>query len=335
MALVMLAGCARMPETVGTDDDLATLPDFSLIERSGATITKSDLHGKVWVAAFIFTRCAGPCTRVSGVMAHLQHDLEAKPDVKLVSISVDPEYDTPKVLQAYAQRFGADPQRWHFLTGQPRAVYELIRHGFHLTAQPNEGADRTPGNEVMHDVRLAIVDPNGHVRAYIDATEPDAVMRVEQKVDALRRGPGTRVAFDFPSFNAILNGTSAILLTLGYGAVRRRAITLHKACMISALAVSLLFLASYLYFHIVIRHGEPTRFTGSGWVRPTYFAVLLSHTVLAAIVLPLAFFTAYLGLRDRLRPHVRIARWTFPMWLYVSVTGVLVYWMLYHLYPTP
>ena len=103
--------------------------------------------------------------------------------------------------------------------------------------------------------------------------------------------------------------------------------------MLSALAVSIAFLTCYLYYHLAVQRGQPTRFAGAGAARPVYPVVLLSHTVLAAVVAPLALVTTYLGLRDRLAGHVRLARWTLPLWLYVSVTGVVVYWILYHLYP--
>jgi uncharacterized membrane protein YozB (DUF420 family) len=138
---------------------------------------------------------------------------------------------------------------------------------------------------------------------------------------------------NLPTVNAALNGTSAVLLTIGYMAIRRQKVRVHKTCMLTALAVSTVFLASYLYYHIVVREGKPTRFAGEGGARRVYFAVLISHTVLAASVAPLAIITAYLGLRGRIDKHRLIARWTFPIWLYVSMTGVEVYWMLYYLYP--
>ena len=140
-------------------------------------------------------------------------------------------------------------------------------------------------------------------------------------------------AYDLPSINAALNTASAVLLSTGYVAVRRRQLRLHISCMLAALTTSTLFLASYLYYHFAVLDGRPTPFTGQGWVRPVYFAVLLSHTLLAVIVAPMACVTAYLGLRGRFERHRQIARWTFPLWLYVSVTGVVVYVMLYHLYP--
>lgn len=138
---------------------------------------------------------------------------------------------------------------------------------------------------------------------------------------------------DLPAVNAALNAASAVLVTWGYLSIRRKRVTRHKRLMLAAFAVSVLFLASYLYYHFAVRHGQPTRFTGEGFPRVVYFAVLLSHTVLAAVAAPLVLVTVVLGLRNRLVGHVRLARWTLPIWLYVSVTGVLVYWMLYHLYP--
>jgi uncharacterized membrane protein YozB (DUF420 family) len=139
-------------------------------------------------------------------------------------------------------------------------------------------------------------------------------------------------AQDLPSVNAALNGASACLLTLGYAAVRRRWLRLHAACMLTALGISVLFLASYLYYHLVVQEGKATPFSGEGWVRRVYFTVLVSHMVLAAVVPPLALATIYQALRSRFARHVRLARWTLPIWLYVSVTGVVVYWMLYHLF---
>jgi putative membrane protein len=138
---------------------------------------------------------------------------------------------------------------------------------------------------------------------------------------------------DFPAVNACLNAASGLLVAVGFAAVKGRRIGLHKACMFAALGTSAVFLASYLYYHIVVRHGEPTRFSGPDGVRLLYFAILGSHTILAIVVAPLALYTAYQGMRDNILRHVWIARWTLPLWLYVSVTGVVVYWMLYHLYP--
>lgn len=131
-----------------------------------------------------------------------------------------------------------------------------------------------------------------------------------------------------PAVNAGLNGTCAVLLLTGWFFIRRRNLEAHAACMEAAFGVSVLFLASYLLYHFF--HGS-TRFTGTGWIRPFYFAILVSHTILAAAVVPLALRTLFLAAKKRFPEHVRLSRWTLPVWLYVSVTGVVVYLMLYQM----
>ena len=131
-----------------------------------------------------------------------------------------------------------------------------------------------------------------------------------------------------PLLNACLNATSAALLTGGWLFIRRRRVTAHKTSMVSALVVSTLFLVSYVTYHS-LAGSRP--FGGQGWIRLVYFPLLVSHIALAAVIVPLALTTVYHALQESFARHVRIARWTLPLWLYVSVTGVLVYWMLYRL----
>jgi putative membrane protein len=133
---------------------------------------------------------------------------------------------------------------------------------------------------------------------------------------------------DLPGVNATLNGTTAVLLGIGYRLIRRGHRRAHRAVMITAFVVSTLFLVSYLWYHA---HAGVTRFPGHGWIRPVYFAILFSHTVLAAAVVPLVLVTLARGLRADFPRHARLARWTLPVWLYVSVTGVVIYGMLYRL----
>lgn len=133
---------------------------------------------------------------------------------------------------------------------------------------------------------------------------------------------------DLPTLNAILNSTSAVLLAAGYYFIRRKQIQAHKTCMIGALMVSAAFLTSYLIYHYYV---GSVPFGGQGWIRPVYFFILVTHVVLAAVIVPLVLRTAYLALNSRFASHAAIARWTFPLWMYVSVTGVVVYLMLYHL----
>lgn len=140
--------------------------------------------------------------------------------------------------------------------------------------------------------------------------------------------------YDLPFLNACLNGSAAVLLMIGYVAIKRRWVTCHKAAMLTALVVSGAFLASYLYYHLEVRGGQSTRYEASGPARAAYLALLVSHTILAAVVAPMAIVTATLGCLGRLRSHIWIARITLPMWLYVSVTGVSIYLILKDHYPT-
>jgi len=133
----------------------------------------------------------------------------------------------------------------------------------------------------------------------------------------------------FASINATLNGTSAVLLLIGRTLIARGRMAAHRAVMIAAVVSSSLFLISYLYYHL---HVGSVRFQGQGWARPVYFSILISHTVLAAAIVPLVIITLSRGLRARFDRHRVIARWTYPLWLYVSVTGVVIYMMLYHLF---
>jgi putative membrane protein len=134
---------------------------------------------------------------------------------------------------------------------------------------------------------------------------------------------------DLPALNATLNGLSAIFLATGYVLIRRGQRELHKRCMLAALVTSSLFLVSYVIYHA---NTGSRPFPGTGAARVIYFAILITHVVLAAVIVPLALVTAARGLRARYARHVAIARWTLPLWLYVSVTGVVIYLMLYQMY---
>jgi uncharacterized membrane protein YozB (DUF420 family) len=133
----------------------------------------------------------------------------------------------------------------------------------------------------------------------------------------------------FPALNATLNGASALLILVGRAFIARRQVNRHRACMIAAVVTSSLFLAGYLYYHV---HVGSVRFPGHGWARTLYLAILISHTILAAAVPPLVLTSLTFALREKFDRHRRIARWTYPIWLYVSVTGVVVYIMLYRIY---
>ncbi|MFN2531260.1 MAG: DUF420 domain-containing protein [Pyrinomonadaceae bacterium] len=134
-----------------------------------------------------------------------------------------------------------------------------------------------------------------------------------------------------PHINALLNGTCALLLIAGYLNIRAGKVSAHRACQLSAVVVSLLFLVSYITYHY--QHGT-TRFEGQGFARPLYFTILTSHTILAVAIVPLVSISLYRALRGDFVRHRKIARITLPLWLYVSITGVVVYLMLYRIYPS-
>ena len=136
----------------------------------------------------------------------------------------------------------------------------------------------------------------------------------------------------FPPLNASLNGLSGIFLFIGYVLIRRRRIQWHKRFMLAACTSSVLFLICYVAHHL-LRGGVVTRFAGTGFWRTFYLTMLTTHTILAVVILPLAIVSVYNGLKMRVPQHRRVARWTFPLWMYVSVTGVLVYFFLYHWFP--
>ena len=134
-----------------------------------------------------------------------------------------------------------------------------------------------------------------------------------------------------PHLNAFLNASSFVLLSSGYFFIRRKRVFAHRNCQIAALSASVLFLVSYIVYH---SHHGVTKFAGQGIARPIYFTVLTTHTILAAVIVPFVIITVRRAMRGDFLRHRAIARWTLPMWMYVSITGVIVYLMLYHLYPS-
>ena len=139
----------------------------------------------------------------------------------------------------------------------------------------------------------------------------------------------------FPAINATLNGTSAVLLVTAHSMIKRGKVASHRVLMLTAVATSTLFLISYISYHLLLyfkTHSGSMHFQGQGWSRPLYFSILISHTILAATIVPLVIITLSRALRERFDRHRAIARWTYPLWLYVSVTGVVIYLMLYHFF---
>ena len=141
---------------------------------------------------------------------------------------------------------------------------------------------------------------------------------------------------DLPAVNATLNGLSAVLLALGFFFIKRGHKIAHRNCMISAFCTSVIFLGCYLTYHgylALVLHQGPTRFLNPPWFRPVYLTILLTHTILAAVIVPLILVTLHRARKQQFEAHKKIARWTWPLWMYVSVTGVVIYLLLYRIFP--
>jgi protein SCO1/2/putative membrane protein len=325
------------------------LGSFQLAERSSRPVTEADLADRVCIVSFIFTRCQLSCPRITSVMKSLQPQLEGSP-VLLVSLSVDPEHDSLRVLAEYADRFGADPDRWWFLTGDRQKIYELIERRFKLSvmANPTPDPDGT-GEAIAHSDRLALVD-RGRVVGLFDSKDPRAL---ETLIAQARRRARPSWVRGLPAVNASLNGLCALLLVAGWMLIRSRSkpatlspdalldgysipaksldsrVRGHIVCMVLAVATSSLFLACYLVYHA---QAGSVPFRGEGSIRLLYFTVLVSHTLLATFgVVPLVLLTLIRAVRRDFGRHRSIAATTFPIWLYVSVTGVFIYLMLYQM----
>jgi protein SCO1/2 len=366
-------GTSPLPEGAILLKNYWDLGTWSMTDTDGRPFGSAELAGKIYIADFMFTNCAGPCPMMNDAMKTLVGRLPADAGIMFVSFSVDPEHDTPEVLKKFSADMEAPP-RWKFLTGPP--VYNLAEYKFKLGVRPTPGAD--PGNAVMHSTRFTLVDGSGRMRGTYryDYDEPEKIppmmdrlvrdartlletpekvvddfhdprrflvdasgdvrgayapSRVESLVRDTRRLTGATEPMtvrSLPKVNAILNGASFFFLSLGLGFILKRKIGLHKASMTVAFGVSLLFLTSYLTYHIQV---GSVKYAGEGWMRAAYFPILISHTVLAAVVAPMAFVTVVRAWRERYDRHVVLARVTLPIWMYVSLTGILVYLMLYRL----
>ena len=303
--------------------DYGAVPQFNLTDQNGRAVTLQNMKGRVFIADFIFTRCQGPCPVLTRQMASLQKKLPAR--IYFLTVTVDPEYDNASVLNAYAAQVSADPQRWLFLTGEKQQIHSFIQDGFHLNALQNDQA-KSVGESVLHSLRFVLIDAQGNIRNYYDSTDDHQMKNLVQDARKLLLQSEHPSVAKLPFYNAALNATSALLLTLGFIAIRAKKKKVHQFFMGSAFIISIVFLVSYLTYH---RYAGSVAFQGEGWLRGLYFAILISHTILAGLVPFLAMRTIFLARQGRFEAHKRWARWTLPIWMYVSATGVLVYAMLY------
>jgi protein SCO1/2/putative membrane protein len=343
--------------------DALKVGEFSLVDQLGRPVTNETLKGKPWVANFIFTRCAFECPLLMGKAYNNLHQRLKDTDFRIVTITVDPKYDNVEKMKKQSDVFGIDPDRWLFVTGPEDKVYELIRKGFKQAAWEN--VDAQAGMEFAHSLNMIHVDKNGTIvgkyDGRVDAELETLAQVLEGKIETPKRHSPTAITTEppivgdangqrlpewverLPATNAMLNTLATLLLLGGYSAIKYRAssederqrfIQLHKKLMLTAFATSIAFLACYLTYHFMLQHytGDASRrFQGQGWIRPVYFSILITHVILAALVPLGAMATIFYAYREKWDRHRRVAKVTYPIWLYVSITGVVIYLMLYHM----
>jgi cytochrome oxidase Cu insertion factor (SCO1/SenC/PrrC family) len=188
-----LLGDSRHASAGGTAAGLAdygVVPAFDLVSQTGAAVRLDDLLGRVWVADFIFTRCASTCPMMNAQMERLAQKLGPDAPVRMVSFSVDPERDTVERLAEYSEAYSADPERWLFLTGEKQAIRQLIQKGFHLGVDDAAPEDVAQGAEpILHSTRFVLVDARGTIRGYYNGVEDEALLQLVRDIERLTSGP--------------------------------------------------------------------------------------------------------------------------------------------------
>jgi len=304
--------------------------------------------GSPWVAVPFFVRCSGPCPSLTADLRSRVYEELQGTGARIVSFSVDPSYDTPQALAEYAARFEIDTESWLFLTGSEEAMGRFVRNGLKVPLDLGPRAeDATQEPEITHGTRLPVVDAEGQIAGWYQAaravlgSDPAVVDAgfdlLLDRVLHLAGKPGPEVAVSpLPLLNAVLNGTAFLLLLAGWRAIRTGNKDRHIFLMRAAFIVSAAFLASYLIYHLGVQRNQgPRPFNGPGWTKTAYLVLLISHVSLAIVNLPMVLRVLVLARREDWEAHKRLARKTLPIWLYVSITGVVVYLLLYPFNPVP
>jgi protein SCO1/2/putative membrane protein len=278
-------------------------------------------------------------------MQALQAYFGQREDLQFVSISCDPLRDTPAVLTEYARSNHADLANWTFLTGEYDRIQQIAQS--FLVSVINENADgQHPDGfvedvvphtgPIIHSTRFILVDRAGRVLGSYQGTDAESLDLLVAAIEGQLHSTGLDYLKVLPAVNASLNGLAGLLLVAGLVFVKQGHLRRHKYAMVSAFVVSIIFLACYLTYHTLRQMNDGvghTKWEVDGILRPIYYTILISHVCLAAAVPFLAIRTLWLGVKDDIVRHRRWARITWPIWMYVSVTGVIVYLMLYHLHP--
>jgi len=305
-------------------DQFGRVGEFKFTDQHGHEMKSSGLRGKVWVSSFIFTRCAGTCLAITDSLTNLNQLVADQPDIRLVSFSMDPLYDTPAVLTEFAKVRNAESARWQFLTTtDKKAMHSLSREQFKLGVKED---NPDPNEPILHSEKLVLVDRLGRIRGYYSGTDPEGVKMLAEDARRLNNAFGVH---KLPAVNASLNALAFVLLCIGMIFIKLNRQEAHRNTMVAAGIASGLFLACYLIYHA---EAGSVSFTGEGTVKTVYFAILISHVILAMVIAILVPITFWHALAGKWEQHKRFAKVTLPLWMYVSITGVIVYVMLYHLY---
>lgn len=323
--------------------------DFTFQDSRGGTLSKADLVGAPWIGVPFFITCTGPCPSITrDIRAKLYGELEGT-GVRIVSFSLDPERDTPEALDEYAKSLDIDRDRWLFVSAPKESdMHDFVRLGLRVPVQ-RDPKETDPGLAVTHGTRMPVIDEAGMIAGFYDIADPllgqsppsleesNALLAaryalIGNRAKALAAGPSR-----IPAINASLNGTAFLLLIAGIVAIKNGAKKRHEHLMKLAFLASATFLGFYLYYHFVVLpiSGGPTPFNGTGVWKTLYLLLLASHVILAVVNLPMVLRTFWLAHEEDWDRHKRMARWTFPIWAYVSVTGVIVYLVLYPFNPAP
>ena len=346
-----------------SEERFSGLPDFTFESASGGTLSLGDMAGKVWIAVPFFVRCAGPCPSITrDIQERLLPGIEGT-GIEVVSFSLDPQFDSPERLAEYADGLGIPLNRWHFVSSSSEEeMHRFVQEGLKVPVGRDPDAD-DPGLAITHGTRMPVIDQAGQIAGFYDLADPSRarsggaspmslseaepilegrfgliIDRARALAGAATLGPsqrGRRSSSPLPLFNALLNAISAVLLVLGFVAIKGGRKHLHATLMRAAFVASATFLASYLYYHFVVLpiSGGPTKFGAEGTLKVLYLVVLASHVLLAMVNLPMVLRVLWLAHKGDWERHKRLAKWTLPIWLYVSVTGVAVYLALYQFNP--
>lgn len=347
---VLLAGALVCPQLAlaqvdsspeaGSDFRATAVEDFTFTERGGEEVSLEDLLGTPWVAVPFFRGCTGPCPSLtSDLHTTFQERLAGSP-VRVVSFTLDASVDTPEALDEYAKTYGIDSDRWLFLTGDDKAeLQRFVRESLKVPVSESEEAGIEYGQSITHGTRLPVIDAEGFIAGWYECARVnfEDPADFEASIDALAsRALALVQKSNLPLFNAIMNGLATVLMLLGFAAIKRGDREGHGKLMKAAFAASAVFLAGYLYYHLAVQSKlGPTKLNATGAVLTAYYVMLASHILLAIVNLPMILRTLWLAHKEDWERHRWWAVRTFPIWLYVSVTGVIVYLVLYPLNPTP